>query len=260
MKEEELPEGCIAEILSYAATPADVLNLSLVSKAFASAAEYDTVWDRFIPSDLSSFLPSSSIPSSTSKKALYHALSDNPTIIDQEFSIGEEEWEEVFHAFRQRSPHYMGWHFSILEVDKLATVQLINLPTSPLFSPEISPGIVPKIQGYLLVSYYLFYAFFLRQVSSFSAVVGPYHWAICLCTGTSLQFGRAIRLTTRRAIRLTIGRAIRLIIGRVVRLPLDKLSDLPLDELSDLSLDELSNLSLDELSDLSLNELSNLSL
>ncbi|WVY99202.1 hypothetical protein V8G54_031353 [Vigna mungo] len=83
MKEQELPEGCIAEILSYAATPADLLNLSLVSKAFASASEYDTVWDRFIPSDLSSFLPSSSIPSSTSKKALYYALSDNPTIIDQ---------------------------------------------------------------------------------------------------------------------------------------------------------------------------------
>lgn len=83
MKEQELPEGCIAEILSYAATPADLLNLSLVSKAFASASEYDTVWGRFIPSDLSSFLPSSSIPSSTSKKALYYALSDNPTIIDQ---------------------------------------------------------------------------------------------------------------------------------------------------------------------------------
>nr|AGV54238.1 F-box protein PP2-B10-like protein [Phaseolus vulgaris] len=79
MTEQELPEGCIAHILSYAATPADVATLSLVSKAFASAAEYDTVWDRFIPSDLSSFIPSSS----TSKKALYLALSDNPTIIDQ---------------------------------------------------------------------------------------------------------------------------------------------------------------------------------
>ncbi|XP_020207516.1 F-box protein PP2-B10 [Cajanus cajan] len=80
---EELPEGCMAHILSYTSTPVDVFRLSLASKAFLSAAEYDTVWERFLPSDLSSIISPSSFPSSNSKKDLYFALCDRPTIIHQ---------------------------------------------------------------------------------------------------------------------------------------------------------------------------------
>ncbi|TKY52055.1 F-box protein PP2-B10 [Spatholobus suberectus] len=80
---EDLPELCITHILSYTSTPVDACKFSLVSKAFRSAAESDLVWDRFFPSDLSSIVSPSSFPSSYSKKALYFALSDCPTIIDQ---------------------------------------------------------------------------------------------------------------------------------------------------------------------------------
>ncbi|KAG4953432.1 hypothetical protein AAZX31_14G071300 [Glycine max] len=78
MELQDLPEGCIAKILSYT-TPVDVCRLSLVSKAFRSAAESDTVWDCFLLSDFTSIIPISS----TSKKDLYFTLSDHPTIIHQ---------------------------------------------------------------------------------------------------------------------------------------------------------------------------------
>ncbi|RDX76920.1 F-box protein PP2-B10, partial [Mucuna pruriens] len=83
MESRDLPEGCIAQILSYSTTPVDAFRFSLVSKLFRSASESDTVWDHFIPSDLSSIISPSSFPSSISKKALYFTLSDHPILIDQ---------------------------------------------------------------------------------------------------------------------------------------------------------------------------------
>lgn len=89
MKFEDLAEGCMAKILSYT-TRADVCRLSLVSKAFHSAAEANTVWDCFLPSDLSSIIsPSSSVPPFRSIKDLYLYLSDRPTIIDQGIKVTE---------------------------------------------------------------------------------------------------------------------------------------------------------------------------
>ncbi|XP_027366491.1 putative F-box protein PP2-B12 [Abrus precatorius] len=80
---EELPEGCIAAILSRT-TPLDACRLSLVSKIFRAAADSDAVWDRFLPSDYRTIISQSSfVPNNPSKKVLYLALSDNPIIIDQ---------------------------------------------------------------------------------------------------------------------------------------------------------------------------------
>ncbi|XP_027367134.1 F-box protein At2g02240-like [Abrus precatorius] len=61
----------------------DVCRLSLVSKTFYSAAESNTVWERFLPSnpDFTSNISSSS--SSSSKKALFFALCDRPIITHQ---------------------------------------------------------------------------------------------------------------------------------------------------------------------------------
>ena len=79
---QDLPEGCIANILSFT-TPGDACRLSLVSCTFCSAAQSDRVWDRFLPSDLESIISSSDlIATSASKKALYLALSDHPIFID----------------------------------------------------------------------------------------------------------------------------------------------------------------------------------
>ncbi|ESW32736.1 hypothetical protein PHAVU_001G013400 [Phaseolus vulgaris] len=81
MEFEDLAEGCIAEILSHT-TPMDACKLSLVSRGFCSAAESDSVWSAFLL-NLTSIIPPSSFPSSTSKKALYFNLCNHPTIIDQ---------------------------------------------------------------------------------------------------------------------------------------------------------------------------------
>ncbi|XP_057428142.1 F-box protein PP2-B10-like [Lotus japonicus] len=79
---ESLPEGCIASILSRT-TPEDVCRLSLVSKTFCSAADSDTIWDRFLPSDFHSIVSlSPSLANASSKKALYLALSIHLVIID----------------------------------------------------------------------------------------------------------------------------------------------------------------------------------
>ncbi|KEH33690.1 putative phloem protein [Medicago truncatula] len=78
---EELPEGCIATILSCT-TPVDACRLSILSKSFRSAADSDTVWDRFLISD-SIILQSPSLANTFTKKDLYMALSDRPIIIDQ---------------------------------------------------------------------------------------------------------------------------------------------------------------------------------
>jgi len=82
---EELPEGCIAAILS-STTPVDTRRLSLVSKTFLSAADSEAVWNRFLPSDsqfinsiISQFPSLANIPT---RKDLYLALSDRPIIID----------------------------------------------------------------------------------------------------------------------------------------------------------------------------------
>ncbi|KAK7278269.1 hypothetical protein RJT34_23295 [Clitoria ternatea] len=79
-----LPEGCIANILSFT-TPRDVCKLSLVSSTFRSAADSDAVWDKFLPSDINTLISQSSSSSSLSvqsKKHLYISLCQNPLLID----------------------------------------------------------------------------------------------------------------------------------------------------------------------------------
>ncbi|CAK8572238.1 unnamed protein product [Lathyrus sativus] len=82
---EDLPEGCIAAILSRT-TPVDAGRFSLVSNTFHSAADSDAVWNQFLPSDshvMDSIISDSpSLANVPSKKALYLALSDRPIIID----------------------------------------------------------------------------------------------------------------------------------------------------------------------------------
>ncbi|XP_057982262.1 uncharacterized protein LOC131167477 [Malania oleifera] len=81
-----LPEGCIANIISVT-SPRDACRLSLVSSAFRSAADSDSVWERFLPSDYPAILSRSCSPLSpwgdfSSKKELYFRLCDSPLLID----------------------------------------------------------------------------------------------------------------------------------------------------------------------------------
>ncbi|CAJ1976315.1 unnamed protein product [Sphenostylis stenocarpa] len=76
-----LPEGCIANILSFT-SPRDACRLALVSSTFRSAAESDAVWDRFLPSDLDTLFFRSFSLSLPSKKHLYLHLCQKPLLID----------------------------------------------------------------------------------------------------------------------------------------------------------------------------------
>ncbi|XP_059628702.1 putative F-box protein PP2-B12 [Cornus florida] len=96
-----LPENCIANVLSLT-SPAETCRLSLVSSTFRSAAESDTVWERFIPSDYQDIIAveeSSSLPDFKTKKELFLHLSDHPYIIDdgtKSFSLDKWSGKKCF--------------------------------------------------------------------------------------------------------------------------------------------------------------------
>nr|TKS11172.1 F-box family protein [Populus alba] len=99
----ELPEGCIANVLSFTA-PLDVARLSAVSPMFKSAAISDVVWERFLPSDLESVLSTSPdgsllLASVSSKRELYFSLCDNPILVDngrKSFSLEKKSGKKCY--------------------------------------------------------------------------------------------------------------------------------------------------------------------
>ncbi|KAJ0015168.1 hypothetical protein Pint_21556 [Pistacia integerrima] len=104
-----LPEGCIASVISCT-TPRDACRLSLVSSIFKSAAEFDAVWERFLPPEYQSIISksspcpsSSSSPSSLlclpSKKELFLSLCDHPILIDdgkKAFSLDKQSGKKCY--------------------------------------------------------------------------------------------------------------------------------------------------------------------
>ncbi|CAH9085082.1 unnamed protein product [Cuscuta epithymum] len=79
----KLPEGCISEIVSFT-SPADASALSVISKRFKSATESDTVWGKFLPSDIDEIISKSSTPFDFphTKKELYMFLSHSHILLD----------------------------------------------------------------------------------------------------------------------------------------------------------------------------------
>ncbi|XP_050381146.1 putative F-box protein PP2-B12 [Argentina anserina] len=92
---QELPEGCIANVISLTSPP-DACRFSLLSKDIRSAAESDAVWSKFIPPETHTILSQSSSLSSSppkSTKELYMALCDNPVLIDEgNMSFSLDKW------------------------------------------------------------------------------------------------------------------------------------------------------------------------
>ncbi|KAG6475607.1 F-box protein PP2-B10-like [Zingiber officinale] len=79
---EALPEACIANAISLT-SPRDACRSSAVSAAFRSAVASDTVWDRFLPSDLKSILARADHPVDfSSKRELFFRLCDRPIFFD----------------------------------------------------------------------------------------------------------------------------------------------------------------------------------
>lgn len=96
-----LPEGCISEILSLT-SPIDSIRSSAVSKGFKSAADSDTIWERFLPHDILDIISTSDSPevySNYSKKDLYFALCDSPLLLDggkMSFSIDKRSGKKCY--------------------------------------------------------------------------------------------------------------------------------------------------------------------
>ncbi|KAL1222719.1 F-box protein PP2-B10 [Cardamine amara subsp. amara] len=76
---DSLPEDCISKIISFT-SPRDACVVDSVSKTFKSAANSDIVWEKFLPLEYPSLIPSSRVFSS--KKKLYFSLCDDPVLID----------------------------------------------------------------------------------------------------------------------------------------------------------------------------------
>ncbi|XP_062084252.1 putative F-box protein PP2-B12 [Humulus lupulus] len=95
----DFPEGCIADIISFT-TPRDACRLCSVSTTFRSAAESDTVWERFLPPDSSSLVARSTlVPTFSRLKDLYISLCDQPLLIDggrKSFSLEKETGKKCF--------------------------------------------------------------------------------------------------------------------------------------------------------------------
>ncbi|XP_004302127.1 PREDICTED: putative F-box protein PP2-B12 isoform X2 [Fragaria vesca subsp. vesca] len=92
---QDLPEGCIANVISLT-TPPDACRLSSVSRSFRSAAESDAVWSKFLPPDIPTNLSHSGpdAPNCRSKsKELYLALCHDPVLIDEgKMSFSLDKW------------------------------------------------------------------------------------------------------------------------------------------------------------------------
>ncbi|KAH9649999.1 hypothetical protein KPL70_026190 [Citrus sinensis] len=82
---DQLPAECISRIISLT-TPRDACISSTVCPIFKSAADSDSVWEKFLPSDyeqiISNLVSDSSLITSLSKKDLYFHLCHNPIIIN----------------------------------------------------------------------------------------------------------------------------------------------------------------------------------
>ncbi|CAK9173806.1 unnamed protein product [Ilex paraguariensis] len=77
-----LPEGCISEIIALT-SPRDACRASAISSAFKLAAESDSVWEKFLPSDYPEIISRSVSPVVYStKKELYFLLCDTPILLD----------------------------------------------------------------------------------------------------------------------------------------------------------------------------------
>ncbi|KAF2546770.1 hypothetical protein F2Q70_00019631 [Brassica cretica] len=71
-----LPEACLANILSFT-TPADTFSSASISSVFRVAGDSDFVWEKFLPSEYSRLISTSTHKSFSSKKELYRCLCES---------------------------------------------------------------------------------------------------------------------------------------------------------------------------------------
>ncbi|AES61426.1 putative phloem protein [Medicago truncatula] len=83
---DTLPEDCVSKILTYT-SPLDACNFSMVSSTLHSAANSDTLWRSFLPSDyediISRTLNPLTLQSSSSYRHLFFSLCQQPLLLDR---------------------------------------------------------------------------------------------------------------------------------------------------------------------------------
>lgn len=76
---DDLLVECISNIISFT-SPRDVCVIAAVSKTFASAAQSDSVWEKFLPQEYAARISQPRVFSS--KKEIYFALCDQFLVED----------------------------------------------------------------------------------------------------------------------------------------------------------------------------------
>ncbi|CAA7398907.1 unnamed protein product [Spirodela intermedia] len=113
-----LLEGCISHIISFT-SPADACRLAAVSQIFRSAAVSDSVWDRFLPPDISEIVSRAVHPVEYfSKKDLFFRLCRS-ILVDggaKSFALERSSGKKCFLLSAREltiiwgdTPHYWDW-------------------------------------------------------------------------------------------------------------------------------------------------------
>ncbi|KAJ6842856.1 F-box protein PP2-B10-like isoform X2 [Iris pallida] len=116
---QDLPEGCIAHVISLT-SPRDSCRSAGTSTAFRAAAESDTVWDRFLPSDICSVLSRAVEPvECSSRRELFFRLCD-PILIEggrMSFALDKSSGAKCYMLSARElkivwsdTPSYWQWH------------------------------------------------------------------------------------------------------------------------------------------------------
>ncbi|KAI3469948.1 hypothetical protein Pfo_026611 [Paulownia fortunei] len=116
-----LPEDFLSEIFSRT-SPLDASRFAVISKGFKSAAESDTVWDRFLPWDCFQNVSRSVSPVVyATKKELYFSLCHSPILLDGgklSFSLEKTSGKKCYMVGARElmiswgdTPRYWEWTF-----------------------------------------------------------------------------------------------------------------------------------------------------
>ncbi|KAG5531268.1 hypothetical protein RHGRI_026023 [Rhododendron griersonianum] len=126
-----LPEGCISLILSMT-SPRDACRSSAISSGFDAAANSDSVWEKFLPSDYRQIISRSVSPVVFStKKQLYFSLCDSPLLLDGgklSFALDRESGKKCYTL--------PAWEVDIAWKDDSRYWKWISLPESRF--PEVA--------------------------------------------------------------------------------------------------------------------------
>lgn len=76
-----LPEGCLSHILSLT-SPIDAGRSAAVSREFRSAAESETIWEKFLPSDYQQIISRSTPLDFSTKKGICSSIFNNGIFLD----------------------------------------------------------------------------------------------------------------------------------------------------------------------------------